>query len=103
MTKKILLALALTLGTASIAIPEASACGGYYPETAEDRAVREAVETFARRHRADEQQAYVYGVVTDGARASAQLSFTDRRGEARVRQVRLHLRDGRWRIVSVLG
>jgi hypothetical protein len=100
MTKKILLALALTLGTASVAVPQASACGGYAPESPEQRAVRETVEAYGSRRAAD-GPVYVYAIRLDGRRASAHLRWSTPDGRDMHREVRLRERDGAWRVVSV--
>jgi len=100
MTKKILLALALTLGTATVAAPQASACGGYGAQSPEDVAVEQAVRAFALRRYGDEAAPYVYGVSRDDRRATAYVSV--HRGDARVtRQVRLRRVGDAWRPVAV--
>lgn len=99
MTQKILLALALTLATATVAVPNASACGGYVRETPEQRAVADVARLFAQR-RLGAESSYVFAVEMAGERATARLSYRTHRGEARMRVVSLRLRAGAWRVVS---
>jgi len=100
MTKKLLLALALTLGTATVAAPQASACGGYGWVSPDDLAIQEAVRVFALRRYGDDAAPYVYGVSRDDRRADAYLSI-ERDGERVVRRVRLRRVDDVWRPVAV--
>ena len=100
MTKKILLALALTLGTATFAAPPASACGGYGSIDPRTRAVSDAISAFVRRQEPD-AGAYVYDVRFDAERATARFTWMSANGESRVDEARLRLRDGAWRIVAV--
>lgn len=99
MTHKILLALALSLGTASFAAPAARACGGYGSFDPREPAVREATLAHAQR-RAPE--GVTVGAVTlsiEDDRAMAIVHFW--RGEEHLgsHDVRLALRGDRWRVV----
>lgn len=97
MTKKLLLALALTLATAPLTSATAFACGGYSLEHPETSAIRQAVERRVTRvFRAP--PFWVYDVVVEGDRATARVRLrSDSNAE---RAVRLHRRDGAWRVVA---
>lgn len=98
MTKKIVLALALTLGTAAVAAPPAFACGGYAVERPEERAVREAVLARVDDHVREQNAVWVSAVAIDGNRATARLFITgERRHEVHDLTLR-HGRDG-WRVI----
>ncbi len=101
MTKKILLALALTLGTAALTTPPAFACGGYGAalETPEERAVRETLLARMQPRVEDGVSVWVTDVVvTERDRATARLVLA--RGDSyRAHQVELRQRGGEWRIL----
>jgi len=99
MTQKILLALALSLGTASFAAPAAQACGGYGSIDPEFVNARAAAERYARGRSGEEVGVYVHGLVVDGARATAIVStYRDQTLVAR-HDVRLAKRGDRWRVI----
>lgn len=101
MTQKILLALALTLATATVAVPNASACGGYVRVTPEQRAITEVVNSFARRRLgALNGGGFVHAIEVAGERATARVMYRRRDGQEALRVVTLRLREGAWRVVS---
>lgn len=100
MTKHLLLALALTLGTAAVSVPQASACGGYGSlQSPDEQAVREAVLAVAERRFGEGSGASVSNVQVDGDRAQASL-VVPRNYRWETHQVTLRNRGGAWRVAS---
>lgn len=101
MTKKMLLALAITLGTLTVATPPAFACGGYGAVDPEVAAVEAAAARYyTSRISADDRAYFVYGVeIRSQRRATATLQFT--RGED-VELRTLYFRRGSngWRVIG---
>jgi len=96
MTKKILLALALVLGTVSFA-PPASACGGYGNLDPEVAAVRDAVLRYADTRVSPHTRNWAHSVLVTGDRATAVVRI----GSAVERDVRLVRRGDGWRVTRM--
>ena len=99
MTQKILLALALSLGTASFAAPSAEACGGYGSFDPREPAIREASIAHAQRRAPDGVTVRAATLTIEDDRATAIVNFY--RGEEHLasHDVQLRLRGDRWRVV----
>lgn len=101
MTRTLVLALSLTLGTVTLATSSARACGGGYGHVVDARleAVRVAVSTVATR-RFGPQAAFGIGAITiDGetAHATVHLRRDERFTEYRVT---LRQRQSAWRVLA---
>lgn len=101
MTKKMLLALAITLGTLTVATPPAFACGGYGVVDPEVAAVEAAAARYyTSRIGSNEHPYFVYGVeLRSPRRATATLQFT--RGDDFIQRT-LYLRRGArgWHVIG---
>lgn len=101
MTRNLVLALSLVLGTVTLATSSARACGGGYGQVVDPRleAVRVAVSTVATR-RFGPQAAFGVGMITiDGDTAHATVHV--RRDEVFTEyRVTLRQRQSAWRVLS---
>ena len=102
MTKTILLALTLSLGSLSLS-SSALACGGYGlprvdPEVV---AIRAAVLEYAAAHIGADTLNTVHSVRVNGGRATVVVRLERPEGRAYERDVRLVRRRGGWRVTGV--
>ena len=95
MTKNILLALTLILGSTAFITPTALACGGGYGQISEDQAVYTAASAWANRYIPAHRLESIEVERIEGDRAFVTFHLVTPRGE-REMPVRLHLVDGAW-------
>lgn len=99
MTQKILLALALSLGTASFAAPSAEACGGYHMPDPREVAARRAAVAHAQRRAGEGVTVSAFTETLEDARATVVVHFWRDREHLASHDVQLALRGDRWRVV----
>ncbi len=97
MTRNILLALALTLGTASFAAPAAQACGGYGFDPRES-AIRQATLADAQRRAPEGVTVAAATITIDDRRATAIVHFWRGEEHLATHDVDLAFRNDHWRV-----
>ena len=100
MTKKILLALALTLGSAAAFTPPAFACGGYGQIDPDEVQIRQVVHRTARAQLRDDANFWIASMERDGERATVVL-IIERNEQRREHELRLRRVEDTWRVVRI--